>query len=291
VTEKVPQEISESFKLLASAYADELSFPAYSRPLSADDTHLLQPNQYIPQQVPLQGDASAAIVLPKFRFSYPDTVEVMLQVTGLAVSDVKVQLTSESSAELLVSDEMQGVDGNWSASLSPEDNWDGPLQVVVSFNANGKQQQLKTGIEYSQPVATITGIQPSVGAGSDMIIPVQIDVKQAGYYRLRANLFTEQRQPLALLSQSEKLSSGRNEIKLRAYKGVLQAQSGPFILSTFVLEKRPAQPGELTRYGDSEQPEYTLEYFALGQLSDEPWQPNAEELQRLEFLQQMSSGQ
>lgn len=290
VTEKIPQPVSESFKLLASAYAAELELPLYSRPLSLDDEHLLAPNRYIPQTVPLEGGASATIVLPKFRFSYPEAIPVTLQVSGIQVSDVSVALSAEAMATVVATEEMRGTPVNWSAIFNAEADWNGAFEISVSFSANGQQQVLKTGIEYSHPVATISGVGDSRGVGSDMLIPVKIAAHQAGYYRLRANLFTEQRQPLALLTGNAKLSEGQGEITLRAFKAVLQ-QSGPYILGTFVLEKRPAVPGELTQYGDSEKAEYKLDYFALSQLTDEPWQPDAEELQRLQFLQQMAGQQ
>ncbi|HAW92041.1 MULTISPECIES: hypothetical protein [unclassified Arsukibacterium] len=297
VTERVPEPIAESFKLMASAYASELEYPGYSRPLTPDDSHLLHPNNYVPQQVPLEGGASAAIVLPKYRFSYPETIPVSLQISGLTAHSVSIQLHSEQNNKLLATEAMQNnagqgysqsSDQNWQAELEPEDNWDGSLQVSVTFSADGREQTLKTGFVYSHPVATITGVGSSRGVGSDMLIPVKLNVEQAGYYRLRANLFTEKRQPLAILTSTEKLSEGETELTLRAYKAVLRQQEGPYILSSFVLERRPAVPGELTRYGDSEQSEYPLEFFSLSQLSDEPFQASAEERQRLQFLQQMA---
>ena len=288
VTEKIPEPVSDSFKLLASAYAAELELPPYSRPLSADDAHLLNPNRYIVQSVPLAGGASAAIVLPKYRFSYPEAVPVTLEITGLPVFDVNVQLVAEHDMQNSEQVEMQGTPQRYSATVPPDVNWNGSVEVRVSFSANGQTQVLKTGIEYYNPVATITGVSDSIGGGTDMQIPVQLEVKQAGFYRLRANLYTEQRQPLALLSATAKLDSGQQEITLRAFKAVLRNNSGPYILGSFVLEKRPAVPGELSRYGDSEKAEYALERFSLSQLSDEPWQPDEQERQRLQFLQQMA---
>ena len=291
VTEKIPEPVTESFKLLASAYAAELELPAYSRPLSADDEHLLNPNRYIPQSVPLQGGASATIVLPKYRFSYPENVPVTLEITGLQVFDVSVQLIYEASGDSAANTDMRGTPQRYSATIEAEDDWNGAFEVQVSFTANGQTQLLKTGIEYHNPVATIVDIDDSFGVGSDMQIPVKLEVKQAGFYRLRANLYTAQRQPLALLTATEQLGSGEQQITLRAYKAVLRNSSGPYILSSFVLEKRPAVPGELTQYGDSEKAEYQLEPFALSQLSDEPWQPDEQEQQRLQFLQQMAGQQ
>lgn len=288
VTEKIPEPVTESFKLLASAYAAELELPAYSRPLSLDDDHLLNPNRYIPQSVPLEGGASASIMLPKYRFSYPESVPITLDIQGLQIFDVSVQLLHESSAAKVANAEMRGTPERYSATLEPEQDWNGAFEVQVSFTANGQTQVLKTGIEYHNPVATVVGVAESLAVGSDMQIPVQLEVKQAGFYRLRANLYTEQRQPLALLTSTEKLATGQQEIRLRAFKAVLRNNSGPYILGSVVLEKRPAVPGELTQYGDSAQAEYPLDYFSLSQLSDEPWQPDEQERQRLQFLQQMA---
>ena len=291
VTEKIPEPVTESFKLLASAYAAELELPPYSRPLSTDDEHLLNPNRYIPQSVPLEGGASASIVLPKYRFSYPEDVPVTLEINGLQVFDVSVQLVNESNAQRSEAVDMRGTPERYTGILEAEEDWNGSFEVQVSFSVNGRTQLLKTGIEYYNPVATIVGIDDSLGVAADMQIPVKLQVKQAGYYRLRANLFTEQRQPLALLTATEKLASGKQKIILRAYKAALRNYGGPYILGSFVLEKRPAIPGELTRYGDSEQAEYRLAPFSLNQLSDEPWQPDEQELQRLQFLQQMAGQQ
>jgi hypothetical protein len=287
--EIIPESISESFSLLATAYADELSQPSYSVPLTAEDTHLLNPNNYLPQPVMLEG-GSASIVLPKYRFSYPEAVTVKLLVDGMQVTNAKVSLHSEqgTGGDALAKEEMQSEGGDWVAVLKAQEEWDGPLEVRLTFSAKGKQQTLSTGIEYSYPTATITDVGELSAEGSDMLIPVNIEVKKTGYYRLRANLYGPNGQPIALLTSSEKLSTGTASMDLKAYKGVLSNHSGPFTLSTFVLERRPAVPGELTRYGNSEKTSFDLGDFAVEQLSDEPWQPDEQERQRLEFLQKMA---
>jgi hypothetical protein len=244
----------------------------------------------------LQGGGSASIVLPKYRFSYPEPVVVKLVVDGMAVTAAKVSLKSEqgavtndgAGAGALAKEDMLATEDDWTVQLNAHEEWDGPMEVSVTFSAKGKKQTLSTGIEYSYPTATITGVGDMRAAGSDMVIPVKLDVKKAGYYRLRANLYGPNEQPIALLTSSEKLSTGGVEMALKAYKGVLVKHSGPFKLGTFVLERRPAVPGELTRYGHSEQPSFELGDFAVEQLSDEPWQPDDQELQRLEFLQKMA---
>ncbi|MFK3977943.1 hypothetical protein [Shewanella vesiculosa] len=290
VVEKLPQSISDSFQLMAQAYASDLTLPAYSIPLSANDSTLLNPNAYIPQAVLLQDGASASIVLPQYRFSFPEPVVVKLEVKGLAVNGASVSLRSElaGGTEVLVAKTMLGSDGEWAITLDAEEDWDGPIEISVTFSAKGKKQTLKTGIEYSHPTATITGVGDIRAEGSDMLIPVKVDVELAGYYRLRANLYTADKQPIALLTGSDKLTQGSVVLDLKAYKEVLAQYKGPYVLSTFVLERRPAVPGELTQYGHSEELAYELGDFAVESLSDEPWQPDEQEMQRLEFLQKMA---
>ncbi|MDD8060800.1 MULTISPECIES: hypothetical protein [Shewanella] len=290
VKETVPETVSERFSMLAKAYAQELSLPAYSVPLGVEDVHLLNPNRYVPQPVMLEGGASASIVMPKYRFSFPEPVTVTLEVSGLTVSGVSASINSETDAsQELVEGEMLGQNGRWTVQLDATEEWDGPMSVNVTFSAKGKKQTLTTGIEYSYPTATITGVGEVRAEGSDMLIPLKLTVEKAGYYRVRANLYTTNQQPVALLTASEKLSDGEVEMELKAYKGVLPKQDGEFTLGSFVLERRPAIPGELTRYGRSNEASYELGGFAVDQLSDETWQPDEQEMQRLEFLQKMAN--
>lgn len=109
-------------------------------------------------------------------------------------------------------------------------------------------------------------------------------------YRLRANLFTENKQALAVLTAEAQLTEGSAQLELRAFKQVLQQQAGPYWLGTFVLELRSAMPAEATRYGDSKEPGFVVEAINFDQLSDEPFVLNDEEKQRLQFLQQLAGG-
>ncbi|MDX3774636.1 hypothetical protein QE250_10970 [Chromatiaceae bacterium AAb-1] len=282
-------ELRDSFRLLAQAYAEELSYPPYSRPLLPEDEALLRPNDFIPQTVPLIEGASATVILDKYRFSYPESVYVRLEVSGLDVYDVRLQLTDEVTDKPLQTAVMQRSDRHWAARVAGEASWQGPLLVKVSFQAKGRKQQLQAGIFYSNPVATVIAVSEPGSAGSDLTIPVKLDVRQAGYYRLRANLFTADRQPLAVLTQTQYLQNGSGELVLKAHKSVLSAE-GPYLLTTLLLERRPAIPGEPTLYGDSAQAEYQLEVHSLSSLSNETWQPDEQERQRLQFLQQMAGG-
>lgn len=296
VKEQLPQELQQSFALVAQSYAAEVATPAYSRPLSSADTQLLAPNQFFAQTIPLTEGGSIRLEASQYRFSYPEPVQVSLISQGIELNGVQVQLLSQQNGELLASQALTGQDGRYDAVLTPQapdqgQGWDGELEVRFVFDARGETQQLQTAIEYSQPVAEITAVGSPSPVGADLVIPLQLTVKQAGFYRLRANLFSEDGQPLAQLTATDRLSSGAEQLKLKVHKSVLAGRSGPYWLRTFVLEQMSASPAEPTRSGKSAKPEYKVEYLSLDSLSDEPAQLSDEERQRLELLQKLAGKQ
>jgi hypothetical protein len=300
--EQLPQSMQQSFSLVAAAYADELLVPDYVRLLTVADIQLLAPNQFITQQIPMEGGASVSIEADKYRFSAPEPVVVRLKTQNIELSQVQVLLKNELSGELLISETLSGNAGLYTATLPSEKNWDGPLIVEFQFSSQGQQQSVQTGIEYSQPVATITALKPVFARDSDMVIPVQMKVELAGSYRLRANLLTGDGQPLAQLTASAELAEGSQILELKAHKMVLQrmpdaeqqsvgsAQPNHYRLATFQLERRSPSPFEPTRYGHSVQPEFALGDFDPAQLTNTLPEQSAEDVQRLEFLQKMAGG-
>lgn len=288
VKEQLPEELQQSFALVAQSYAAEIAVPAYSRPLRSADTQLLAPNQFFAQTIPLANGGSIRLEASQYRFSYPESVQVSLVSSGITLNSVRVQLVSQASAQVLGSQTIDSLQGRYDAVFAPEPDWDGELEVRFLFDYQGESQQLQTAIEYSQPVAEITAVGTPSPLGSDLVIPVELKVKLSGVYRLRANLFSESAEPLAQLTVSDKLSSGTQQLQLKVHKSVLAGRSGPYILKTFVLEQMSASPAEPTRYGKSAEPEFRVEYLSLDSLSDAPAELSDEERQRLELLQKLA---
>jgi hypothetical protein len=297
VTERISENINTQFALVASAYAEEIQYPSYSQPLRATDTQLLQPNVYHPQAVPLEKGASASIQLDRYRFTYPEAVNARLILKGISADSAGVSLFSELDGKLLVSSNAKKNDQGFVVELKAETGWDGPVRIEFEIKVGGQMQIVQTGFEYSQPVATITGVGAASTEGTDWIIPVTLKVDSAGHYRLRANLFGANlvgasRKPLAILSISHSLTEGKAELKLRVFNTLLKGQVGPLWLSHFQLERRSAMPGEPTRYGTSVAEGFVVEYLGdsqgSDQDSDEAYQPTPEEQERLKFLQNMA---
>ena len=284
VKEEQTVAIAEQFSFVAKAYAEELDFPAYSQPLTLAMTQI---PEFIPQQLPLEGGGAVSLAPEKYRFSQPELIAAEVIATNVSLQDVTVSLRNEWTEQQLWQQALQQQDGRWLIRIKPAKDWDGQLELAVTFHARGEQQTLRTGIEYSQPVAWILNVDDSYGEGPDLVLPLQMDILEAGDYRVRAHLLNQTGEPLAALVQEKRLDRGQQTLELRAFKGALQQAQGDMRLTSFVIEKRPSKPGDLTRYGASKQSDFLIDAFDIGQLSDEPAAISTEEQQRLEFLQKM----
>ena len=287
-TEPEQAPLQQQLQWLASAYADEIAIPAYSRPLTSADSQLLQPNRFIAQPVPLKHGASASLFPSQYRFIYPEPIEIHLQLQGISVQGATLRLLHEWTGEQLAEQAMQPTQDGFRLQLSGKESWDGSVTAEVQLHGTTEPLLLRTGFEISAPVAQITGIDSSYGEGADMVIPVQLQAELAGHYRLKANLLDAKRQPIAVLTARAALQAGSNTLQLRAHRSVLPDTDQHFWLTTFQLERLSPAPGEPARYGDAAEPEYRLEPFSLHQLSNEPYQADEQEQQRLRLLQQLA---
>ena len=280
--------LQQQLQWLASAYASDIQIPPYSRPLTTADTQLLSPNRFIPQPVPLQQGASASLYPSQYRFLYPEPIELILRLQGINTAQAHVRLVHEWSGEVLTEQQMQATSDGFYLQLASQPDWDGAVTAEVRLMPGGESLVLRTGFEVRAPVATITATGSSYADGADMVIPLELQVKLDGHYRLRANLFDEQRQPIAVLSTRQQLSAGTQTLALRAHRSVLPKTETAFWLTTFQLERLSPSPSEPTRYGNAAEAEFALEPFPLHQLSKTPYRPSEQEQQRLRLLQQMA---
>lgn len=273
--------------MIAQAYAAELATPAYARPLTNADTQLLEPLQFYPQQIPLEGGGHFSLSVSKYRYFYPESIEVTL-VSTEQLAETWVYLQDETTGALLLEQPIRALQGQYQVDLAAQKHWDGALQVGFRFEVQGERQRVHTGIEYSQPVAAVVAVEQPKAEQADMVIPVELMVEQAGHYRLKANLFTATRQPIAHITAKAALGTGRQTMQLRVHKSVLTGQHGPYLLNTLLLERMSPSPGEPTRYGHSQVDEFELAEFAVDSLTDDAVPLTEQERQTLQLLQQLA---
>jgi len=286
-----PKKITsnESASLVAKVFAAELKFPTYSKPLTNNDFDRLKPNHFNPQSIPVDDDgAHITAALSKYRYTYPEPVFATL--TGENIVAAELHLVDISSGELLLTSTFEQDEQNWKTEFDGKRNFPTQLQATIKAFVNGRSINIALSLKYVDSVATLEGFDSAVNQDADMVIQANLTTREQGLYRMRANLFDANHQPIAHLVSKEKLNKGSGNIYLKAHQSVLQGKQAPFYLSTFTIELLSPAPGIPTKYGDSSIDEYKIKDFSISSLSDTPYQPSEHEQQRLQLLQKMSQG-
>jgi hypothetical protein len=287
----LPEKITsnDSATLVAKAYASELSFPPYSQPLTQNDFDRLEPNHFNPQSIPVDDlGNSVSASLSKYRYTYPEPVFATL--SGENIANASLILTDITSGKILLTRKFEQDNNIWHAQFDGERNLPNQLQATVKANIKGKIISIALALKYVDSVATLESFDSATSQDADMVITANLTTREQGLYRVRANLFDANNQPIAHLVSKEKLNKGNASLELKAHQSVLQGRQAPFYLSTFSIELMSPAPGTPTKYGDSALTQFEIKDFATSSLSNLPYQPSQQEKQRLQLLQNMAQG-
>lgn len=285
VAEKISS--NKSAALVAKVYAAELNFPPYSQPLTANDFDRLQPNHFNPQSIPVDDEGNQiSAVLSKYRYTYPEPILATMR--GENIINATLELIDTSSGKVLLTSVFEQEENNWYAQLDGKQDLPEHLHATVRANVNSKTITMALALKYIESIATLEGFGSNYSRDADMMIPVKLTTRKKGLYRVRANLFDANNQPIAHLVTKEKLAKGRTKMNLKAHQSVLQGKQAPFYLATFSIELMSPAPGQPTKYGNSLIKKHEIKDFAVSSLSNTPYQPSVQEQQRLNLLQQMS---
>ncbi len=286
-----PEKITsnDSATLVAKAYAAELSFPSYSQPLTNKDFDRLKPNHFNPQSIPVDDDGTqVTAALSKYRYTYPE--QVLATLTGENINNAELQLIDLNTGGVLLSSKFEQDESNWYAQLAGKQNLPRQLQATIKARVNGKDITIALALKYIDPVAILEGFNSAFNQEADMVLQANLTTRKEGLYRVRANLFDANNQPIAHLVSKEKLKKGSSHINLKAHQSVLHGKQAPFYLSTFSIELMSPAPGKPKKYGNSAIKKYEIKGFEVSSLSDIPYQPSQQEQQRLRLLQNMAEG-
>lgn len=280
---------NDSATLVANVYAAELSFPPYSQPLKENDFDRLNPNFFNPQSIPVDDNGTQiSATLTKYRYTYPEPISVTL--TGENITSAQLRLTDVTTNATLLTTNLEQQDNHWYISIEGDRDFPTQLLAVVLAEVDGKNIPIALSLKYVDSIATLESFEPAYHKGSDMVIKANMTTREQGLYRVRANLFDADDQPIAHLVSKEKLTEGVTSIELKAHHLVLKNRNGPFYLATFTVELMSPAPGKPKRFGDSVIKKYVIDDFTVSSLSDEPYQPSLQEQQRLQLLQKIASG-
>ncbi|GAB3526991.1 hypothetical protein [Photobacterium alginatilyticum] len=279
------ESVTRQLAQISNAYEAEIQYPPYSKPITASNKSYLEPNYYNVVDVPvLDGAHTASISLTKFRFFYPEPVVVSLN-TKLAVSNINYEFYEPTSKQVLAVEQTD----NKTLVIQTSEDWPQEIRIKATIDFEQGSDILTTDFNFFVPSALLLSVGAPTSEAADMLIPVQLEVKQSGIYRVRANLYSQQGDVIAALNGKSKLAEGTEELVLKAHHSVLSGTDGLYLLKDWVIEKMSGFPGEKASYGISEQDTIPLAPFDLSALSQEPYSPSPEEQQRLEFLRQAAN--
>jgi hypothetical protein len=280
---------NDSAVLVAQAYAAELTYPPYSQPLTDKDFDRLTPNFFNPQSMLVDDNGTqVSAALSKYRYTYPEIVFATL--TGENITGAELQLVDIKTGKVLLTSQFEQGEENWHSHFTGKRDLPRELQASIKAKINGKNINITLALKYVDSVATLESFEPAYNEDADMVLKANLTTREQGLYRMRANLFDANYQPIAHLVSKAKLNKGNSHLYLKAHQSVLQGRQAPFYLSTFSIELMSPAPGKPTKYGDSSIDEHPIKDFAVNSLSGLPYQASQQEQQRLLLLQNMAEG-
>lgn len=301
------QAVKEQMADIADAYATNIRFPIYSKPLSKNDWALLNPRPFVQKKVSLDinEQLSASIVLPHYIVHQDQDLPVEVHVTGLGSVNVDVDsiqaylpdgASSQNAVRLSYQSESDGslVYGGVipAEALETQKSLETHVLADISFSDN-QQAKVSAVFKLVGTDATLTGLDASYVDGEHLIIPAKFDVNIDGYYRVQANLFDKQsNNPISHINASFVLNGNENQGLLKVHAVTLRAQgyAGPYVLRDINITRGPARPGDRTGYGTASIEQYDVEGYDLS-IYDDTEYVDPKSQRRLDFLKRLAGAQ
>lgn len=298
----VEKGMQHEMQRVADIYEKRSQYAPYSLYLSPAQTDLIHPNQTheSPRTYDVDGQEVSILIEPaNYRFTVEEIIDVNVQIRsseeGLdSISKLEINLMETGSRKQwpmkIAGDSKQGRERvlkttfDLGGELADFSGTDYSIVVKASFNNESPVIQ-------SAPIKIVTSIAEvkSIGVNrienNDLIIPVNIDADDSGYYQLSASLFDQRtNSAISFLIAKDRLSSGSNTLNIKVQGLVLidKGFSGPFRLQGITLVKKSERPGMAEEYGTSEE-SYVIEAIDLNNFEAIPYEDPLTE-QRLEFL-------
>ncbi len=287
-----PSDDALGFMLASAAqeYAQNIRYPQYSLPLTEARAEGYQGNRYQPVRLPLPGDGSFTVTLEKFRFVEDEDILVAATITGPQVVSQRMTATLETAASrnAVESTELtSSADGIFQGILNAGGD-PGEYRLIVEASIDGETVRHASTLTIEPDLGDFDGLGDPRIRNNDLVIPVQFNARESGFFSLSAQLMDNGR-PIALLNAEQRLQGSGNTIELRAHGSVLAGEQveGKLQLRHLQIRRLPAQPGDRTDYGFGPDEGYSFTPPDLESLTDTP-ASDPESEQRAALLQKLA---
>lgn len=304
-TEEFNPYESEVFKAqilqVADLYAENAKYPINSKPiLNPADAKVMQPFEETEVDTPFpsedgSGKIRLSAAVDKYQYFLGDPIDVRLQLTGAkeGIFINAVATLSGAKGDTPLSSTMSPTDQKLTAfttrfdtSIAPPSLMSPEMLMKITVTVGDQQLFTTVGFRYALASAQLISISHVRQNAAELIIPLQYNVFQDGYYFVKAILEdAEDSRPLIQLQSEGRLAQGNAILELRAHVSALKAQgsAGPYILRS-VQTYRGAEVGEtFDSPASTSQQRFSIPGFPLSDYEDaEHEDPLSTE--RIEFL-------
>lgn len=291
---------------VADLYAESAKYPISSQPiLNPEDAKILAPFEETEVDTPFPseddlGTIRLAAAVDKFQYFLGDRIDVRLHITGAreGIFTSAVATISGQRGDTPLSSMMDPSDKtltefttSFDTSIAPRDVMSPEMLMKITVTVGDQQLFTTVGFRYALASAQLSSISLVRQNGADLIIPLQYNVFQDGYYFVKAVLEdAETSRPLIQLQSEGRLSRGNAILELRAHISALKAQgsAGPYFLRS-IQTYRGAEVGETfdTPASTSKQ-RFSIPGFPFSDYTDTEYvDPLAAE--RVEFLRNLGA--
>jgi hypothetical protein len=149
-------------------------------------------------------------------------------------------------------------------------------EMLAKLNVTLGSRQLFTtvGFRYAVASAQVVGVRPTYVEGPNLVIPLQLNVYQSGYYFIGGVLEDQQTsQPLIQLQSEARLGQGNAVLALNAHIAALRQQGseGPYVLRSIKIH-RSSEVGEIyDSPASSAQTRFNVQGFPFSEFDDQAY--------------------
>lgn len=170
-------------------------------------------------------------------------------------------------------------------------NWPSELNVAAYIDVGGRSIFITAPFKINDESASLDSVGFSEPVAENLQIPLNLNVKLAGYYHVTGVLFSaNSQQPLIHLETEGRLEEGMGSLLLKAHIQALKkaADEGPYFLDSIKIERWSDETIPRDIAGKVDQSEYKVDGYSFHDYEDKPYlDPLAEERKKL--LQGLSS--
>ncbi|MEQ3658776.1 MAG: hypothetical protein ABNH21_07450 [Glaciecola sp.] len=289
VTETMPPEDAAIFKAqitqVADMYSETAQYPIGSQPIrnpaeAYEPKAFEEANFTVPYPMQNGGTLEVNAALNKHQYFAGEDIQIRLQIKG---SDSDAFIEPSAVVASSEKDLLSGITFVESATSTREflatvrsddisDDLPSPeLLLKVTIDVDGETFFITQGFTLFQASAAVTGIGRSEVDDANLLIPVKIDVEEAGYYFLNAILEDEESaKPLVALQTEGRLKKGNKELRLLAHIQALKVgeSEGPYTLRSIKLYRGAKEGEQFDVPGKSNKKSFPVQGFSFEQYSD-----------------------